>query len=267
MVKIVSIPALSQREWGEKVAGRKEIIKRIAVRTNRQNTIKLADLVANDDVQQQIALFFRRRGFYYERRQREWQVRKVDLQAAGIDRGPRLKNLMQISAAYLWDSVGPAKARSSVQQLFGKDIYPHLTGASPNVLYCLWLVMLSLEESAARVSKKGSAQLKSISKYANYALLSLTAKTLVATRINLEKGVNATTVEQSRRGRERIWDRLVKSQLTAISRAFRAARKEDRKKGYEVTVANYFKNASHMKKLLKWKAVRSDVKLVSELFS
>ncbi len=267
MVKIVSIPALSQKEWGEKVAERKEIIKKIAMRTNRQNTIKLADLVANDDVQQEISMFFRRKGYYYERRQREWLVRKVDLQAAGIDKGPRLKNLMQICASYLWNSVGPAKARSSVQKLFGNDIYPHLTDVSPHVLYYLWLIMLSLEESAARVSMKGSAQLKSISKYANYALLSLMAKALVAARINLEKGVNATTIEQSRRGRERNWDLLVKSQLMAISRAFRAARKEDHKKGYEVTVANYFKNASHMKNLLKWKATRSDIQLINQLFS
>jgi len=45
----------------------------------------------------------------------------------------------------------------------------------------------------------------------------------VAAGIDLEKGVKATSVVQSRRGQERNWDRIVKSQLIAAKLLIRGS--------------------------------------------
>ena len=120
MVRIVEIAPVTGPHIEAQVAKKKEIINKIAVRSNLQNPIKKWDLVANDDFQLALYRYFRRRGYFYERRTKEWSRRAKYLKSVGIDYGPNIKWLMQLIASYNWNhaKLGPGVARHGVSKLF-----------------------------------------------------------------------------------------------------------------------------------------------------
>jgi hypothetical protein len=75
MVRVIEIEPPRGDALDRKIQRRKEVIGKIAVRSNQQNPIKSWDLASNDDFQLELFRFFRNKGFFYERRDREWRQR------------------------------------------------------------------------------------------------------------------------------------------------------------------------------------------------
>src|SRR5207249_2334847 len=107
------------------VARKREVVNKISIRSNQQNPIKCWNLVANDQFQISVYRFFRSRGYFYERREKEWSYRSRELRSAGIVKGPNIKFLAQLIAAFHWDNskLGPVTARSNVAELFSGGTY------------------------------------------------------------------------------------------------------------------------------------------------
>lgn len=72
MVRIIEIPPIAGSDLPEQVAKKREIVNKISIRSNQQNAIKRWNLLANDDFQIAVYRFFRAKGLFYERRDKEW---------------------------------------------------------------------------------------------------------------------------------------------------------------------------------------------------
>lgn len=249
MVKIIEIAPPRSTHFNEDLAKRKEVVSKIALRTNRQNTIQKSDLVANDEKQHEIAAFFRRKGLYYERRKNEWNIRKLSLQSVGIDKGPTLKYLVQVGACYFWKAIGPAKARSSVRSLFDDENYSLITSLKPQTLYRLFLIQDELLAAAARVASKTNARNRDRRRYINFAMLSLCVKIFEQIGIDIDKSAELIFLDE---GSRVAWDSLVAGLYKLINDHFAAKVKEERPNG-ELTFINYSKNASFLSELLRQK--------------
>jgi AIPR protein len=112
MVRIIEIPPLGSDGLPEQAERRKQIVRKIALRSNSQNNIKKWDLVSNDEFQLQLARYFRTKKIFYERRRREWSERRTKLKSVGLRRGPEIKRLAQLIASYHWGNklLGPVAA-------------------------------------------------------------------------------------------------------------------------------------------------------------
>ena len=142
MVRIIEIPPLKGSNLPEQILRRKDVISKIAVRSNQQNPIKKWDLVSNDDFQLELYRHFRHKGFFYERRDGEWQQRSRELKSVGIRRGPNIKYLTQLIASYYWNrkGLGPATAKHSLGELFEGNAYNIIRQTPPELAYQLFLV-------------------------------------------------------------------------------------------------------------------------------
>jgi hypothetical protein len=249
MVKIIEVSPPREAHFKEDIAKRKEVINKIALRTNRQNTIQKSDLVANDEKQHEIAAFFLKNGLYYERRKREWNRRKIELQSVGIDKGPTLRYLTQLGASYFWETIGPAKARSGVKSLFDEDIYQKITSLSPETFYRLTLLQSFLLQAASRVASKTSARNRELRKYMNFAMFSLCVKVLTRIKIDIDK---STEVSFLAKNENAAWDALVRELFKMIDGHFRRTSSQQRSNG-ALTIINYSKNATFMSSLLREK--------------
>jgi AIPR protein len=259
MVKIIEIAPPRANSFEDDLAKRKEVISKIALRTNRQNTIQKSDLVANDEKQHEIATYFRRQGLYYERRKNEWNIRKISLQSVGIDKGPSLKSLMQLGACYFWAAMGPAKARSGVKSLFDDESYETITSLSPQTFYRLYVIQERLLSAAYRVAYMTSARNRELRKYVNFAMLSLLLRVLDQVGVDVARVATLMFLEEAT---VKQWDVLVKALFKMIDEHFRETARAERSNG-TLTIVNYSKNASFMSGLLKRKtspAVLSSVK-------
>ncbi len=249
MVKIIEVSPPSEAKFKEDIAKRKEVISKIALRTNRQNTIQKSDLVANDEKQHEIAAFFLKKGLYYERRKKEWNRRKIELQSVGIDKGSTLKYLTQLGASYFWESIGPAKARSGVKSLFDEDTYGKITSLSPETFYRLAVLQSLLLQAATRVASRTSARNRELRKYMNFVMFSLCVKVLTRIGVDVDKSPEVLLLDKNETTK---WDALVRELFKLIYAHFRKMSKEQRSKGV-LTIINYSKNATFMSKLLKEK--------------
>src|SRR5438067_2996379 len=113
MVRVIEIEPPLGDGLDQKIVRRKEVINKIAVRSNQQNPIKSWDLVSNDDFQLELFRFFRRKGLFYERRNREWKRRSRELRSVHITYGTNIKALAQLIASYHWSKprLGPVVAK------------------------------------------------------------------------------------------------------------------------------------------------------------
>ena len=92
MVRIIEIPPITGEDIEDQVEKKRDTLNKISVRSNRQNPIKKWDLVSNDDFQLEIYRFFRRKGWFYERRIREWNQRSRELKECGRQAWYQYKN-------------------------------------------------------------------------------------------------------------------------------------------------------------------------------
>jgi hypothetical protein len=141
MLRIIEIPPITQSDMPGQRRQKKQIVDKISLRSNQQNPIKIWNLVANDDYQLEIFRFFRNKGLYYERREKEYSQRSRELRSIQISRGPSLKGLTQIIACYLWKNkkLGPAIARN-LSKIFDTSVYDIVREVKPELAYQLFLL-------------------------------------------------------------------------------------------------------------------------------
>lgn len=142
MVRIIEIPPIKGNDIEEQIEKKRDTLNKISVRSNRQNPIKKWDLVSNDDFQLEVYRLFRRKGFFYERRIREWNHRSRELKSVQIQRGINIKNLTQYIVSYYWNKskLGPAVAKATAGELFEGEIYEQVQKTSPELAYQIFQV-------------------------------------------------------------------------------------------------------------------------------
>lgn len=256
MVRIIEIPAPKGENLSQLILRRKSVINKIAVRSNQQNPIKKWDLVSNDDYQLDLYRFFRQKGLFYERRDREWSQRSRELKSVGICQGPNIKYLTQCIASYYWNKkgLGPATAKHSLGELFEEDAYETIRQTSPELAYQIYAVAASLNSSCAdlAVDKKYISKLDG---RVNLTLLALAAKSLHQagakwgrpefTKLQDEQDQNWPAVR-------RAWRELTKECIDYVLRFYhKDSRIYLKTEGKDLTYINYFKNQSYISRILK----------------
>jgi hypothetical protein len=266
MLKIIEIPQNQPGDFSAMAKKKKDIINKIAVRTNRQNPIKKWDLVSNDDFQNEIAAFFRRNNLFYERRQKEWKVRSGELKGTGIQRGPDIKKLTQYIAAFNYSRklLGPVAAKLSAGSLFDEKPYNIIKETEPELVFQIYLLSKILEKMYRKftyISKYGN-----VSGHIDFLLYSLTI--LVLNRINTnwksseltEFLKNAFTSDN-----EKSWTTFLKAETDFILEQYKKENKKYRENTeQELTFNNYFKSNA-CKKVLEMRIPNKIIKLARNL--
>jgi hypothetical protein len=177
MVRIIEVPQTSGHDLSSKIAKRKEIVHKISVRSNLQNPIRRWNLVSNDDFQNGLSQFFWTKKLFYERRQHEWRERKLQLRSIRIEKGPDLRWLTQLIAAYHFDKkgLGPADAYARLGDLFGEGPYGTIIGTSAEVAYQLYLLAEILDQCLKKLAAN-KVYIRNLRGYAELTLVSLMAK-------------------------------------------------------------------------------------------
>jgi len=260
MVRIIQIPPVADNDLAEQVTYKKEIIRKIAVRSNQQNPIKKWDLVSNDDFQLELYRYFRQKGYFYERRQGEWQQRSRGLKNVGtrLRRGPGIKKSTQLIASFYWNKkkLGPAIAKQEVGELFEGETYDLICETPVELVYQIYLVNDDLEGAYWELanSKRYIAYLKG---HINLTLLAVVAKTLKAAGADWGKEEFSQLLEKQREqwwgwgGYSAPWRKLTKACIDHIVTHYKKeARAVYKAEGYEPTYPHYFKNQSYVAKIL-----------------
>lgn len=256
MVRVIEIEPPRGDALDRKIQRRKEVIGKIAVRSNQQNPIKSWDLASNDDFQLELFRFFRNRGFFYERRDREWRQRSRELRSVGIKYGTSIKWLTQLISSYYWSKprLGPAVAKH-VADLFEGEVYESIRETWPELAYQLYQLDEALWESRSELSKD-KVYIRNLKSYEYFALFSLVVRTLTEARA---KWGDPALTAQLKGQREdyypvyySLWRKLTKACIDHILVAFKKeSRGYSRREGQDLTYANYFKNQSSVARMLK----------------
>lgn len=255
MVRIIEIPPIKGDDLPREIAKRKDIINKIAKRSNQQNQIKKWNLVANDEFQLDIYRYFRRKKLFYERRENEWSKRSSQLKSVGVKRGPNIKRLAQLIAAFNWDNrnLGPALARLSVSELFDGPAYENLTKIEEETVYQVYLLdkIISASYKELPASPKYYRVLK---KFTDLLLLSLMVKIIELTNNKWGKAEFTRLLEKHLTEWDyyyRSWVRLVKDTISFIHERYKLEDKNYlRTKGVGLHISNFVKNRSYVDKIL-----------------
>lgn len=264
MVRVIEIePPLGDR-LEEKIKRRKEVIGKIAVRSNQQNPIKSWDLAANDDFQLGLFRFFRNKGFFYERRDREWRQRSRQLRNVGMKYGANIKRQTQLISSFYWSKprLGPAVAKN-VSDLFEGEVYDNIRETPGELAFQLTLLDSVLSECRSDLARD-KVYIKNLKSYEYFALFSLVARAL--TEVNVKWASPELTTQLQEQWADyypthfKLWRSLTKACIDHIIEAFKkTARQYSRDEGEALTYANYFKNRSSIQKMLKG-AIPSEIK-------
>ncbi len=256
MVRIIEIPPIKGDDLEEQIAKKRDILNKISVRSNRQNPIKKWDLVSNDDFQLEIYRFFRRKGWFYERRIREWRQRSRELKSVGIKQGVDIKNLSQYIASYYWDKpkLGPAAAKLSAGELFEGEAYVQIRKTPIDVVYQIFQVRDSIRVCLRELVRHKA--IKSIRPHANLALFALLVRTF--DEIGVDWGAPEFTqlldkqFENWDNKSYVAWRRMVKIALDHIIAHHKIVADQAKTKGDDIpTYTNYFKSPPPVLELLK----------------
>ena len=248
--------AKSDRLLDRKIQRRKEVIGKIAVRSNQQNPIKSWDLASNDDFQLELFRLFRNKGFFYERRDREWRQRSRELRSVGIQYGTSIKLHTQLIASFHWDKprLGPAVAKN-VADLFEGELYESIRETPAELVFQLYLLDVALTECRRNLGT-AKVYVRNLKWYEYFALFSLAVRVL--TEVGAKWGDPDLTAQL--RGqwveyypkRYNLWRKFTKACIDQILVAFKKeSRGYSRRGGEELTYANYFKNQSYVARILK----------------
>jgi hypothetical protein len=258
MVRVIEIEPPKGEGLEQKILRRKEVIGKIAVRSNQQNPIKSWDLASNDDFQLELFRFFRNKGFFYERRNREWNQRSRELRSVGIQYGTSIKWLTQLISSFYWSKprLGPAAAKN-VADLFEGELYEKIRQAPAEMVFQLYLLDALLWESRSKLAAD-KVYIRSLKLYAYFALFSLLARAL--TEVGASWGDPDFTTRLEEQWADyysthyQPWRKLTKACIDHILVAFKKdARGYSKREGEELTYANYFKNQSSVARMLKAK--------------
>lgn len=253
MVRIIEIPIPTSGDLESRTQRRKEVINRIAIRSNQQNPIKKWDLVSNDDFQMTLYRFFRQRGYFYERRLREWRRRSRELRSVGIERGPNIKLMAQLIASYFWNKkkLGPANARQP-GDLFEGTTYEEIQRTSPELVYQLWWVWDYMHFSYSDLAEQ-YRYIYYLKGYINLTLFALVTKAIQSTGYKWGQ-IELTNHLESKDGLwpTPAWRKFLQECVKLIKAIYDKEAKAQRKReGYELTHANFFKSPSLVYKILR----------------
>jgi hypothetical protein len=258
MVRIIEIEPPLGDALDVKIQRRKEIIGKIAVRSNQQNPIKSWDLASNDEFQLGLFRFFRNKGFFYERRDREWRQRSRELRNVGIKYGTSIKWHTQLIASFYWSKprLGPAAAKN-VAELFEGELYEKIRETPPELAFQIYLLG-DLLWACRRDLAADKIYIRGLKFYEFYALFSLVIRAL--TGVGANWGDPELTAQIHRQWAEYYsthynrWRKLAKACIDHILVGFKKeSRGYSRREGEELTYANYFKNQSFVARMLKAK--------------
>lgn len=264
MVRVIEIEPPRGDRLEEKIQKRKEIIGKIAVRSNQQNPIKSWDLASNDDFQLELFRFFRNKGFFYERRDREWRQRSRELRSVGIQYGASIKWHTQLISSFYWSKprLGPAVAKN-VADLFEGELYDEIRETPAELVFQLYLLDVALWESRSELSKD-KVYIRNLRSYEYFALFSLAVRAL--TEVGAKWGTPDLTVQLHGQWKEyyptksNLWRKFAKVCIDHIIAAFKKeARQYSRREGGELTYANYFRAQVYVSRMLK-KGLTGEIK-------
>jgi hypothetical protein len=256
MVRVIEIEPPRGDEIEEKIQRRKEVIHKIAVRSNQQNPIKAWDLAANDDFQLELFRFYRSKGFFYERRDREWRQRSRELKSVNIKYGNSIKWLTQLIASYYWSKpkLGPAVAKN-VADMFEGSVYEAICETPPELAFQIDLIdddLWTCERELA-IEKVYISKLKS---YGHFAIFALAIRALQEQ--DAEFGDPDFTEQLLAQWPEwypthhRAWKDFTKACIDHMLENFKKeASRHSRESGDELTYANYFKSQSSLTRLME----------------
>jgi AIPR protein len=262
MVRIIEVPPLDPDDFSAQATKKRDVIDKISIRSNRQNPIKPWNLVSTDDFQHDLARFFRKQRLYYERRDKEWAYRRTELKSLGISRGPDIKWLTQLIASYYWDSklLGPVPAKARLGELFEGKSYDLIKKSKPELAYRLYLLGQLLENSVWELA--GSK--RPFAWQALLTLFSLWTKAFQLAKIDLGEAKVTTFLEISYPTRK--WIKLCKACVDYIWGIYRRDTKQYlNETAQEMTLANYFKSANYIGKLLEKPVPQNIKKLAKQL--
>lgn len=256
MVRIIEIPPIKGDDIEEQLEKKRDTLNKISVRSNRQNPIKKWDLVSNDDFQLEVYRFFRRKGFFYERRIREWNQRSRELKSVGIKRGINIKTLAQYIVSYYWNKpkMGPAVAKIAAGDLFEGQIYEQMQKTSPEISYQIYQVCDNLKITFSDLA--GNRSLDALRVNAYLVLFSLIVR--VFQEIGVKWGSPEFTELLDKHGEDwqgtrfKLWRAMTKEAVNHINIIYQAeVKRAKRRKEDAPTVRNYFVNAKSIMELLK----------------
>jgi hypothetical protein len=259
MVRIIEIPTDNATDLPKQRARRREIIHKISVRSNMQNPIKRWNLVSNDDFQNELSQFFWQKGYFYERRQREWKQRKDDLMSIGIKKGPEIRRLMQFIASYHYDrsSLGPANAQGQLNELFDEEPYEIIRTSSPELVYRIFLlgelVLWSLEQL-----KHSRSYIADVAGYVKFTLFSITCRTI--SQIDSRAWTKETFeqfLESQYNDPSSIWTRYCKDTIDFVLEFYKKEARKANREGWYLTPANFFKSRLYITHILQTKLPQS----------
>lgn len=259
MTRIIEIPPPSSKELASQAQYRKDIVHKISIRSNLQNNIKKWDLVSNDDFQHELARFFRSKGYYYERRRKEWAYRRTELKSLGVARGPDNKGLAQLIASYCWDHdlLGPVAAKSDLAGLFDGNQYDRIREISPEVAYQIFLLSSIVDSCADELSKK-LQYVASLKRHMKFVLFALVVKALQQANADWGASDLKDTFEEQVDEPDNKWHAVVRQVVALIHKHYRATAKRHRQRqGQMLPYANYFKSYAYVGELLAQPVARS----------
>lgn len=255
MVRVIEIEPPKGDALEDKISRRKEVINKIAVRSNQQNPIKSWDLASNDNFQLELFRFFRSKGFFYERRTREWNQRSRELRALNMRYGSSIKRLTQLVASFNWSKprLGPVVAKN-VADLFEGETYEVIQRTSPELAFQLFLIDENLKACRAALGKE-KAYTANIGSAAHLALFSLVVRALREAGANwgdsgLSEHLQSQWSDWDKQCRN--WKTLTKICIDHIVTGYKGYEKKHmRITRKELSHANYFKNQTAVSQLLK----------------
>jgi len=256
MVRVIEIEPPQGNALDEKIHHRKEVINKIAVRSNQQNPIKSWDLASNDNFQLDLFRFFRGKGFFYERRTREWGQRSRELRSMNMKYGGSIKWLTQLIASFNWSKprLGPVVAKN-VADLFEGESYDAIRRTTPELAFQIFLLDGDLWECRSDLSRE-KVYIANLGTAAHFALFSLVVRALQ------ERGAKWGDPSFSdhlhkqwsewKAGPYQNWRKLTKACIDQVVAAYKKdAKRYARTERKVLSHANYFKNQSYVSRILK----------------
>ncbi len=251
MVRIIQVRPPGAADFSNEAAKRRDITQKISIRSNLQNPIKKWNLISNDDYQHGLARFFRKKKFYYERRDGEWAHRRTELKSVGIRRGPNIKALTQLIASYHWNKkqLGPVVAKRGLGELFEEKPYQLIRGTPPELAYQVYLLGEILDERLKELAAS-RRYVEELASYVRLALFALSVKAFQAGGAKFGEAEFSTLLEKGANSAHR-WLKFCKSGIDAIRAAYKKDAKRYRQRSEkELTLANFSKAQEYVGKLL-----------------
>lgn len=252
MVRVIEIEPPIGDALDLKIQRRKEVIGKIAVRSNQQNPIKSWDLASNDDFQLELFRFFRSQGLFYERRDREWSQRSRELRSVGIQYGTSIKWHTQLIASFYWSKprLGPAVAKK-VKELFEGELYEAIRETPVELVFQLYLLDVALWESRSKLAAH-KVYIRNLKSYEYFALFSLVVRVLTEVGAKWSDPDLTTQIRNQWSANDNGWRKLAKVCIDQILVAFKQeSRGYSRREGQELSYANYFKSQASVNRMLR----------------